>query len=189
MSHVVGLHEYSYAEYLAHENVSNVKHEYLEGEIYARVGGSPEHAALAVAIASSLKTQLEGKGCRVFSSDLRVRVLASGLASYPDVSVICGPLERDTEGRETVLNPTVLVEVLSGSTERYDRSEKFEHYKKIPSFEEYVLVSQTEVLVEVWRREGDSWTHRKAQAGARVALQSIACALDVDELYRDVFDP
>lgn len=136
MSHVVGLHEYSYAEYLVHESTSNVKHEYPDGDISARLGGSPEHTALAVAVASSLRTQLEGKRCRVFSSDLRVRVLASGLATYPDVSVVCGPLERDTEGRETVLNPTVLVEVLSGSTERYDRGEKFEHYQKIPSFEE-----------------------------------------------------
>jgi len=189
MSHVVGLHEYSYGEYLAHENASNVKHEYLGRDIYARPGGSPEHAALAVAIASSLRIQLAGKRCRVFSSDLRVRVLASGLATYPDVSVVCGPLERDTEGRETVLNPTVLVEVLSGSTERYDRGEKFEHYKKIPSFEEYVLVSQKEILVEVWRRAGDSWTHHEARAGARVALRSIACELAVDELYRDIFEP
>jgi len=106
--------------------------------------------------------------------------------------VVCGPLERDTESQETVLNPTVLVEILSDGTERYDRGEKFEHYKRIPSFKEYVLVSQKEPLVEVWHREGDSWSpwsQREGRAGARVAFQSIDCQLVVDELYRGVFEP
>jgi Uma2 family endonuclease len=87
------------------------------------------------------------------------------------------------------LNPTVLVEILSDGTERYDRGEKFEHYKRIPAFKEYVLVSQKEPLVEVWHREGDAWSHREGRAGALVALQSIDCQLIVDELYRGVFEP
>jgi Uma2 family endonuclease len=189
MIRIARLHEYTYAEYLAHEQVSNVKHEYLDGEIYAMAGGSPEHAALAVAVASSLRSQLEGKPCRVFSSDLRVRVAATGLATYPDLSVVCGPLERDQESLETVLNPTVLVEVLSDGTERYDRGEKFEHYKRIPSVKEYVLLSQKEPLVEVWSREGDSWSGREGRAGSRLVLKSIACQLVVDEIYRGVFEP
>jgi len=160
----------------------------LKGEIYAMAGGSPEHAELSVAIASSLRAQLEDEPCRVFSSDLRVRVRATGLVTYPDVTVVCGPLERDEKSRETLLNPTVVVEVLSGGTERYDRGEKFGHYKQIPTLEEYVLVSQKEALVEVWRREGDSWTRREAKAGGRLALESIDCELVVDELYRGVFD-
>ncbi|MGH9390658.1 MAG: Uma2 family endonuclease, partial [Vicinamibacteria bacterium] len=179
----------TYADYLAHEEASNVKHEYLDGEIYAMAGGSPpEHASLAVAIASSLRNQLEGGPCRVFSSDLRVRVAESGLTTYPDVSVVCGPLQRDNESPETVMNPKVLVEILSDGTERYDRGEKFEHYKRIPSFEEYVLVSQKEPLVEVWHRVGPSWSHEEGRAGARVALPSIDCQLVVDELYRGVFE-
>jgi len=93
----VNLHAYTYADYLAHEVASNVKHEYLDGEIYAMAGGTPEHASLAVAIASVLRNQLEGKGCRVFSSDLRVRVAETGLTTYPDVSVVCGALQRDIE--------------------------------------------------------------------------------------------
>jgi Uma2 family endonuclease len=97
-------------------------------------------------------------------------------------------LERDTEGRETVLNPTVLVEVLSAGTERYDRGEKFEHFKKIPTLQDYVLVSQKETSVEVWHREGTSWSHHQAKAGERLPLPSIDCELDVDELYRDVFE-
>src|SRR3990172_153164 len=91
------LHAYTYADYLAHEEASNVKHEYLDGEIYAIAGGTPEHASLAVAIASSLRNQVAGRSCRVFSSDLRVRVAETGLTTYPDVSVVCGSLERDTE--------------------------------------------------------------------------------------------
>jgi Uma2 family endonuclease len=183
------LHAYTYADYLAHESASNVKHEYLDGEIYAMAGGTPEHASLAVAIASSLRNQLAGRSCRVFSSDLRVRVVGTGLTTYPDVSVVCGPLERDPESQETVLNPTVLVEVLSDGTERYDRGEKFEHYKRIPAFQEYVLASQKEPRIEVWRRQGDSWTYQEGRAGESVTLQSIDCRLDANEIYRDVFEP
>jgi Uma2 family endonuclease len=181
-------HEYTYAEYLAHEAASNVKHEYLEGEIYAMAGGSPEHAELAVAIGSALRAQLQGKPCRVFSSDLRIRVVETGLATYPDVSVVCGPLERDPESRETVLNPCVLVEVLSDGTERYDRGEKFEHYKRIPTLQTYVLVSQRAPLVEMWQLNGDSWTQQLAGSGERLILQSIQCLLDVADLYRGILD-
>ncbi|HJS73708.1 MAG TPA: Uma2 family endonuclease, partial [Vicinamibacteria bacterium] len=113
----------------------------------------------------------------------------TGLATYPDVCVVCGPLELDTQSREIVLNPKVLVEVLSDATERYDRGEKFEHYKRISSLEEYVLVSQKEPSIEVFRRAGDSCTRLEAQSGERVTLQSIECQLDVDELYRGVFEP
>jgi Uma2 family endonuclease len=188
MTPTLRLHAYTYSEYLAHEEASNVKHEYLDGEIYAMAGGSPEHASLAVAIASSLRSQLEGKPCRVFSSDPRIRVAATGLATYPDVSVVCGPLEREKESKETILNPTVLVEVLSSGTERYDRGEKFEHYKRIPTLHQYVLVSQNEPLVEVWDRRVESWSKREGRSGDRVALPSIDCELVVDELYRGVFD-
>jgi Uma2 family endonuclease len=189
MSTGAPLHAYTYSDYLAHEEASNVKHEYLNGEIYAMAGGTPEHASLAVAIASLLRNQLAGKECRVFSSDLRIRIVETGLTTYPDVSVVCGPLELDPQSRETVLNPRVLVEVLSHGTERYDRGEKFEHYKRVSSLEEYVLVSQKEPWIEVFRRSDNSWTHLEAGSGARVTLQSIECQLEVDEVYRGVFEP
>lgn len=188
MMRSVTLHEYKYSDYLAHEADSNVKHEYLDGEIYAIAGGSPAHAELSVAVSSALRAQLQNAPCRVFSSDLRVRVAATGLATYPDVTVVCGPLERDKEGRETVLNPKVLVEVLSDGTERYDRGEKFEHYKQIPSFEEYILVSQKEAHVEVWRRQDGAWNRREAKSGERLTLESIDSELVVDDLYRGVLD-
>jgi Uma2 family endonuclease len=121
----------------------------------------------------------------VFSSDLRARVAATGLATYPDVTVVCGPLERDEESRETILNSTVVVEVLSGGTERYDRGEKFRHYKQTPTLKEYVLLSQKETLVEVWRRKGDVWTQQEAKAGERLEIESIDCELVTDELYHD----
>ena len=188
MTRSATLHAYTYADYLAHEAASNVKHEYLEGEIYAMAGGSPAHAELSLAVGAALRAQLQDKPCRVFSSDLRFRVGATGLTTYPDVTVVCGALERDKEGHDTVLNPKVLVEVLSDSTERYDRGEKFEHYKQIPSLDEYVLLSQKEAHLETWRREGGSWHRREVRSGERLTLESIECELVVDALYQGVFD-
>ena len=114
--------------------------------------------------------------------------MTARLATHPDVTVVCGPVERDEEGRATVINPKVLVEVLSDGTERYDRGEKFEHYKQIPSFEEYVLLSQKEAHLEVWRREDGSWRRREAKSGGHLTLESIDCELVVDDLYRGVLD-
>src|SRR3990172_3361666 len=110
-------HRHSYRDYLAVEEVGVIKHEFHAGEIYAMAGGTPEHAALSVAVSSALHTGLRGGPGRVYSSDLRVRILATGLATYPDVTVVCGPIERDPESPTTVVNPTLVVEVLSDGTE------------------------------------------------------------------------
>ena len=177
------LHAYTYAEYLAHEQASNVKHEYLDGEIYAMAGGSPEHASLAMVIGSSLMTQLEGKPCRVFSSDLRVRVLETGLATYPDVTVLCGVSERDPESPTHVTNPKVVVEVLSRGTADYDRGEKREHYQRIASLEAIVIVNHESEQIELWVREGGDWNHASFGAGESVPLPNIGCLIDVDEVY------
>ena len=126
---------------------------------------------------------MEGKPCRVYGSDLRVRVLSTGLTTYPDASVVCGPLERDPEGKNTVLNPTLVVEVLSPSTADYDRGEKREHYQQIPSLREIVLVAQDQRLIEVYRRGNDGWSHHQAGPGEAIVLDSIPCRLDVDTLY------
>src|SRR5204862_6984472 len=134
-------HRYSFAEYLETEEVSTIRHEFYDGEIYAMAGGTPEHAAMAAAITTALGRQLEGTNCRVYSSDLRVRVLATGLATYPDVTVVCGPLERDPESRSTVLNPRAGGEVTSDGTEAYDRGEKLEHYRQNAGLEAVVLAS------------------------------------------------
>jgi Uma2 family endonuclease len=174
---------HSYAEYLALDEASNVRLEFYAGDIYAMAGGSPEHAALCVQLAAALDLQLTGKPGRVYSSDLRVRALATGLTTYADVTVVCGPLERDPENQNTIVNPTVLVEVLSPSGESYDRGEKREHYQQIASVREIVLVSQTERSIEVHRRQPGGWSHHQAGAGESIALASIDCRLDVDALY------
>ena len=181
---------YTYAEYLGLEAASNVKHEYLDGQIYGMAGGTPEHAALAATVVGMLFPQLLSGGCRAHNSDLRVRVLATGLATYPDVAVVCGPRQRDPEDENAVTNPTLLVEVSSKSTEDYDRGDKFEHYKRIPSLRQYVLVSHRERSVEVWSRgEGDAWSVAVAQDGDEADLQAIGSRLDIRALYDAAAQP
>ncbi len=178
-------HRYTYAEYLDHDTVSSARHEFLDGDIYAMAGGTPEHAALCTALATVLSNLLDGGPCHVFSSDLRVRVLATGLAAYPDLTVICGPIERDPESRVTVTNPTLVVEVLSDGTEDWDRSEKLEHYRQIPTLSECLLVSHREPRFELWRREGDGrWTCLVAGAGEKLSLDSLRVELDINDIYR-----
>jgi Uma2 family endonuclease len=174
----------TFAEYLAQEPSSEIKHGLVNGEIFAMGGNTPEHARLSSRIAGALLAQLRGRPCEAFSSDLRVRVLATGLVTYPDVSVVCGRFERDPEDANTLVNPVVLVEVLSDSSEAYDRGEKFAHYRRIPSLRDYVLVSQRRPHIEVFRRNEDgSWTLFEAEASGSVKLASIGCELSVDDVY------
>ena len=180
-------HRYTWHDYLMLEQSSNVRHEYFDGEIFAMAGGTPLHSALAVRVASLLDAQLEGSNCRVFNSDLRVRVLATGLGTYPDVSVVCGDLQRDPEDASTIVNPTLIVEVLSDSTEAYDRTDKYANYKLMPALREYVLVSHREALIEIFRRTDEGkWQRLEARKGATARLESIDCALEVDRVYSGV---
>jgi Uma2 family endonuclease len=184
MSGPVHAVHYAWREYLALESASNVKHEYLDGQIYAMAGGTPVHAALQLAVPSLLFPQLRAGRCRAHGSDLRIRVLATGLATYPDVTIVCGPREVDPEDKNSVVNPTLLVEVLSPSTEEYDRGEKFAHYKRIPSLRQYVLVSSDDPRVEVWTRDAeDAWTSVVSTPGEVADLGAIGARLDVRELY------
>lgn len=178
------LPHYTYEEYRRFEALANAKHEYLDGQILAMAGGTPEHAALAAAV-STMLAQLRGDGpCRWFGSDLRVRVRATGLATYPDVTVICGELERDPDDGNNAVNPTLLVEVLSESTESYDRGEKVEHYRKIPSLREYLLVSHRARLIEHWWRDTSGhWQNEAAGGGEMVSLAALDITLGVDAVY------
>jgi Uma2 family endonuclease len=177
---------YTRAEYVAFERSSNVRHEYLDGAIYAMAGGTREHALAAANAIAILNTSLRGRPCAVHSSDLRIRIADTGLETYPDASVICARAELDADDPHAVLNPVVIVEITSPSTEAYDRADKVEHYKRIPALREIVLVSHREKLVEVLRREMDgSWSRHEARAGGSIALVSIGCELGVDEIYRD----
>jgi Uma2 family endonuclease len=180
---------YTRQEYLALEASSNVKHEYLDGQIYAMAGGTPEHAALAAAVIGLLFPQLRAGRCRVHDADLRVRVRATGLSTYPDVTIVCGPRELDPDDAQAVTNPTAIVEVLSPSTETYDRGDKFEHYKRSPSLRQYALVSHRERRVEVWTRSDDDQWGARAFAEDDVAeLASIGARIPVRELY-DAAEP
>jgi len=184
MAAPAALHRYSFSDYLALEEASNTKHEFLDGEIYGMAGGTPEHAALSVAVSSALLAQLRGGPCRVYSSDLRVRALATGLATYPDVTVVCGELERDPESPTTVVNPRVVVEVLSDGTEAYDRGQKLDHYRRIPSLAAVVLVSHRAPLIEVWERAPDgAWGRREFGPGQAAEIQGLPARLLGDEIY------
>jgi Uma2 family endonuclease len=176
----------TYAEYIAAEERAETKHWFFDGEVYAMSGGTPEHSALAAAVMYQLQGGLEGRPCRVFTSDLRVRVAATGMATYPDVSVVCGKLETDPEDSCAITNPILLVEVLSDSTEAHDRGEKAAHYRRIKSLREYVLVSQRAPRIEVYRRnEAQRWELFESGAGESAELLSVRCSLDVSRVYRD----
>jgi len=178
-------HHHSFRDYLDVEEVSTVKHEYLAGEIYAMAGGTPEHAALSAALIVLIGERLRRGPCRIYTSDLRVRVTATGLATYPDAAVICGPLTRDPESPSHVTNPTVVFEVLSSGTEAYDLGEKREHYQQIDSLQLYVVIAQDRPAIETWRRDGETWIHAVWTSGQTIALDAIGCDLAVDELYRE----
>lgn len=181
---------HTFADYLSLEAMSNVKHEFLDGNIYAMAGGTPDHAALAASASGLLFGQLQKSSCRVYDSDLRIRVLATGLATYPDVTIVCGPRQLDAEDRHTITNPIVIIEILSPSTAAYDAGEKFDHYQQIPSLQEYVLVATDRRVVEVRRRtDRGGWETTRAEAGAVVSLTSISSRLDVNELYTMAADP
>jgi Uma2 family endonuclease len=175
---------YTLEDYLSVEEMSGVRHELLNGEIFAMAGGTPEHAALSAAALVVLGSQLAGKPCRVYSADLRIRVVATGLATYADAAVICGEPIRDAASPTHVTNPTVVVEVLSPSTEAYDRGDKREHYQQIASLREYVLISQDRREVEVHARiPGGAWQRSLYRTGQRVELVSIGAAFAIDALY------
>lgn len=176
----------TYAEYLAAEEKSQVRHEYLCGEVWAMAGGTPEHGAIAASLIILLGNAVRDKACRVFTSDVRVRVEATDLATYPDVSVVCGALERSPADDSAIVNPVLLVEVLSDSTEAYDRGEKAAHYRRIPSLRGYLLVSQREPRLELFRRvQEDRWEFYEADPGDSLPLASIDAVVHTDDVYRD----
>jgi Uma2 family endonuclease len=174
----------TYADYLAQERTSLEKHEFPRGDVWAMAGGTPD-ARLTASSAAVLREVLKGRPCVVYSSDLRVRVESTDRSTYPDVTVVCGKDLRASDDADAITNPIVIVEVLSPTTERADRGEKFAHYQRLPSLQEYVLVSQDGPRIEVFRRQGASWLLTISEAGAQVSLASIDATLSVDEIYAD----
>lgn len=175
----------TYAEYVAIANDSPVKYEFIAGEIVALAGGTVAHARLIARVSDLLNRGLDGRPCVVLPSDLRVRIRSAERATYPDLHVVCGDIERDAEDDHAIVNPSVIVEVLSLSTEDSDRAEKFAAYRRLKSLREYVLVSQYERRIEVYRREGRRWLLDEYRDGERPVIASLSVDLAVDDVYID----
>jgi Uma2 family endonuclease len=180
---------YSFRDYVAFETDARERHEFVRGLILAMAGGTLEHAARAAKVVALLSAELAGKRCRVFDSNARVRIPATGNAFYPDASVVCGGLEVDAEDPHSMTNPVVLVEVLSPTTAEYDLTDKLDEYKKLASARHVVHVSHDAVEVVVWSRGDAGWTAASFGLGKRAALGAIGCELDVDDIYRDPLGP
>lgn len=178
------------ADYLKYENTATNKHEYRDGEIVAMAGNSYNHSLIAINFAGELHAQLKGKPCRVLDSNLRIGIPGTPLYTYPDLSVICGPAQMDPKdpAGQTATNPRVLVEILSPSTEAYDRGEKFTRYRTLESLEEYVLISQQTPRIEVFHRQPDATWIFTSTSGleARVRLASVQAEVALAEVYAGV---
>jgi Uma2 family endonuclease len=177
-------------EYLLLEENAATKSEYCDGEIFSMSGGTIEHNRIVRNLSRSLDAGLEGSGCETFSSDLRLYVESQRLFTYPDVFVLCGKPRMHGQRRDTVIDATLIIEVLSPSTEDYDRNGKFRIYRELPSFCEYLLVAQDEIRIEQHRRQGPGqWlmTEHTSLEG-ELAFSSIDVTLSPRAIYRDVFN-
>ena len=178
-------HYISPEEYLAGEEISPIKHEYIRGEVYAMAGALDPHVAIALNIASALKNHLRGSGCRVFISDMKARIEAADIFYYPDVMVTCD--ERDRSTLSFKRYPCLIVEVLSKSTEAFDRGDKFADYQLLETLQEYVLINQKRQRVECFRRNAEGlWVLHTYTQGSEVHLASVDFRMSMDALYEDV---
>lgn len=175
-------------EYLTLERGSEIKCEYFFGEIYAMSGASENHNLIVTNIVAELRYQLKGRPCKVYSNDMRVKVNQSGLYTYPDVVALCGKALFDDKRQDNLLNPTVIVEVLSKSTEYYDRGLKFINSRKIESLQDYILVSQNRTLIEHYSRQADNkWLfYTKDSLEDSIEIPSIECTIALSEVYDKV---
>ena len=176
------------AEYLEIERAADFKSEFFGGEMFAMAGGTPQHSLIGTNLAAEFRNRLKTHDCVPYNGDLRIKVETTGLYTYPDLSVICGPLQFAEGTNDTVVNPTLLVEVLSDSTEAYDRGKKFEHYRQIPSLQEYLLASQKEPRIQQFIRQADGrWLLNEA-AGLDVALDlpALRISLSLNEVFDKV---
>lgn len=179
---------YTPQDYLALERSSDQRNEYFNGEIFAMGGATENHNLIVVNVSASLHAQMKGKPCKVYSSDMRVTMRRTGFYAYPDVVALCGEAAFDDEQQDTLLNPTVIIEVLSKSTQRYDRWEKFAQYRRIESLTQYVLISQDKSRIESYRRQPDNkWLLSEAsEPHEELELPAIRCTLLVADVYDKV---
>jgi Uma2 family endonuclease len=179
-------------EYLAIERAAEFKSEFFDGEMFAMAVISKDHSRITVNLTGGFHAAIRGKDCDLFSSDLRVKVSANGLYTYPDLTIVCGPVDVEDEQADVLLNPTLIIEVLSPGTERYDRGKKFDLYRELDSLKEYVLVSQDQYRVEQFLRgNGSEWGYRVAfKEDDIVEFPSVGCSIPLKDIYaRVVFPP
>ncbi len=180
-------------EYLASERKAEFRSEFFRGETFAMAGASARNNLIVLNAGAVLREQLKKRPCRVYPSDLRLLIKVTGLFTYPDLTVVCGEPQFAYDQGDVLLNPIVIVEVLSESTEAYDRGKKFEHYRTIASLQQYVLIAQDRVSVECFTRGGqgegssNDWTlHATQDLASSMSLQSIDCVLQLEEVYDKV---
>jgi len=178
-------------EYLAIERKAEDRSEYFNGEMFAMSGASRRHNLIVTNIVREISQQIKGKPCEVYSNDMRVKIPATGLYTYPDVVVVCDEPKFEDEYIDTLLNPVVIIEVLSDSTEKYDRGQKFAHYRGIESLAEYMLVAQDNFKVEQFTKRSDKqWLMtEKGSLEDEIKLISIECVLQLREVYDKVTLP
>jgi Uma2 family endonuclease len=174
-------------EYLAFERASETKHEFLENEVFAMAGASRRHALIITNLTRRLAEQLDDSKCEVYPNDMRVRVSPTGLYTYPDIVIACDDPKFEDKQVDTLLTPTVLIEVLSDSTKDYDRGDKWKHYRQIESLQHYLLVAQDAMEIEQYSRQDDgNWLYSDHRPDHEVDIQCIGCRLKWDEVYARV---
>ncbi len=186
----IAVAKYTYDAYLALEKEENIKYEFHDGMITAMAGGTPAHALLSMNVGSSLNNELRSSNssCNVYSSDLKIRVDATNRTYYPDVSVVCDKPHTSEKDSNAITNPILIVEVLSESTAGFDRGAKFAHYREIPSLKQYVLVSQTEAMVDTFFRVNDNTWEIETLLGldSDVELKALGITLKMSDIYRQI---
>ncbi len=178
----------SEAEYLQYERRAEFRSEYISGRVYAMAGASWRHGQIILSMGAELRRRLQGSSCRAFISDVRVRVAQTRMYTYPDLGIVCGPPRFADDQQDTLLNPAVLIEVLSDSTKSYDRGEKFAHYRRIDSLREYLVVDQESPHLEHYtRRDDGSWVLREYDGlGGSLILAAAGCELPLAAIYEDI---
>ena len=183
-------HQYTFEEYLNFERTSETRHEYHDGEIVAMAGGRPKHSQITNNTSRAIGNALDDKDCIVYGPDLKVRVEKANRGLYPDLLVVCGDVELYNDKVDVITNPSLIIEVLSPSTERYDRTSKFRLYCQLPSFKEYMLIATDYPTVETFYRETEGYWHIGNAIGmdSNIHLKSIDCTIQLADIYKKVKD-
>ncbi len=184
---VYGRNKFTVQEYLKMEKASDVKHEFCEGEMFAMSGAGARHNIIAVNLTVSLYKQLEGKPCRPYGSDMRIHIPENTLYTYPDISIICGDIISSDDDEDTATQPTVIIEILSTSTQRYDRGDKFKLYRAIPALRAYILVDTESINVECFSLNNEFiWELREyKKLEDNVSIKSIDGVISLEDIYKD----